>query len=158
MWKNRLTELGLPVGPWLKELKDAVVRGAPDDTPVRAWWRDGDGDHERHFTVGALRDDILRLVPGERIAYVTDVAFHEENRRRIVDLATGATRLFIECAFLDEDVGLAAARSHLTAGQAGRIARECGAEFVTPFHFSPRYEGREMELRAEIDAARCAEA
>ena len=24
VWKNRLAELGLPVGPWLKELKDAV--------------------------------------------------------------------------------------------------------------------------------------
>ncbi len=157
VWKNRLTELGLPVGPWLKELKDAVIRGAPDDQPVRAWWRDRDGEHERLFTVGVLKDDILRLVPGEKIAYVTDVAFHDDNRRHIADLAGGAMRLFIECAFLDEDAALAGARSHLTAGQAGRITRECGAEFVTPFHFSPRYEGREEELRAELEAARRAE-
>jgi len=154
VWKNRLAELGVPVGPWLKELKDLVIRGAPDDAPVRARWRDGSGEHERPFTVGALRDDILRLVPGETIAYVTDAAFHDENRGRIVELARGAMRLFIECAFLDEDAELAAARSHLTAGQAGRLARACGAEFVTPFHFSPRYEGREAELRAELDAAR----
>jgi ribonuclease Z len=154
VWKNRLAELGLPVGPWLKDLKDAVKRDAPDDQPVRAWWRDRDGEHERHFTVGALKGDILRLVPGETIAYVTDVGFHEENRRQIAHLARGAMRLFIECAFLDEDAELAAARSHLTARQAGRIARECGAEFVTPFHFSPRYEGREAELRAELEAAR----
>ena len=153
VWKNRLAELGLPVGPWLKPLKDAVMRGAPDDTPVRAWWRDHEGEHERHFTVGALKGDVLRLVPGETIGYVTDVAFQDDNRRSIVDLARGATRLFIECAFLDEDAGLAAARWHLTARQAGAIARECGAEFVIPFHFSPRYEGREMELRAELDAA-----
>jgi ribonuclease Z len=154
VWKNRLTELELPVGPWLKELKDQVMRGAPDDQPVRAWWRDRNGEHERHFTVGALKNDILRLVPGEKIAYVTDAAFHDDNRRRIVDLARDAMRLFIECAFLDEDAALAAARSHLTAGQAGLIARESGAEFVTPFHFSPRYEGREAELRAEVEATR----
>lgn len=154
VWKNRLDELGLPVGPWLKELKDLAIRGAPDDTPVRAWWRDREGEHERHFTLGALRDDILRLVPGEVIAYVTDAAFHESNRQRIVDLARGAMRLFIECAFLDEDADLAAARLHLTAGQAGRIARECGVEFVTPFHFSPRYEGREEALRTELEAVR----
>lgn len=156
VWKNRLTELELPVGPWLKELKDQVMRGAPDDQPVRAWWRDRDGEHERHFTVGALKNDILRLVPGEKIAYVTDAAFHDDNRRRIVDLARDAMRLFIECAFLDEDAAIAAARSHLTAGQAGLIARESGAEFVTPFHFSPRYEGREAELRAEVEATRAA--
>jgi ribonuclease Z len=38
-WKNRLVERGLPVGPRLKEVKDAVMQGAPDDTPVRAFWR-----------------------------------------------------------------------------------------------------------------------
>ena len=153
VWKNRLTERGLPVGAWLKDLKDAVIREAPDETPVRAWWRDSSGDHERVFPLGVLKAEVLRLVPGEKIGYVTDVAFHEENCRRIVDLAAGATRLFIECAFLDEDAPLAAARSHLTARQAGQLARMCSAEFVTPFHFSPRYEGRGAELRAELDAA-----
>ncbi|MCZ7566532.1 MAG: MBL fold metallo-hydrolase [Burkholderiales bacterium] len=29
VWKNRLAELGLPTGPWLKALKDAVFAGAP---------------------------------------------------------------------------------------------------------------------------------
>jgi ribonuclease Z len=38
-WKNRLVERGMPVGPRLKEVKDAVMQGAPDDTPVRAFWR-----------------------------------------------------------------------------------------------------------------------
>jgi hypothetical protein len=31
--------------------------------------------------------------------------------------------------------------------------REAGAKLVTPFHFSPRYAGREEELRKEIEAA-----
>jgi hypothetical protein len=30
VWKNRLEEMGLSVGPWLRELKDAVLRGEPD--------------------------------------------------------------------------------------------------------------------------------
>jgi ribonuclease Z len=42
---------------------------------------------------------------------------------------------------------------HLTARQAGSIARAAGARLVTPFHFSPRYAGREAELRAEVEAA-----
>jgi ribonuclease Z len=153
VWKNRLTELGLPVGPWVKALKDAVIAGAPDDTRVHAQWRDRDGHHERVLRLGDLNGDVVRLVPGEKIAYVTDVGFHEDNRRQIVQLAAGATRLFIECPFLDEDAGQAAARFHLTARQAGQLARESDAEIVVPFHFSPRYEAREPELRAEIDAA-----
>ena len=42
---------------------------------------------------------------------------------------------------------------HLTARQAGSIARAAGAKLVIPFHFSPRYAGREAELRREVEAA-----
>jgi ribonuclease Z len=154
IWKNRLTDLGLPVGPWLKSLKDAVTRDAPDDTPLRVCWHDRHGKHERLFTLGALKAHIVRMTPGERIGYVTDVAFHEDNRRRIARLVSGADKLFIECAFLDADADQAARRFHLTARQAGVVAREAGAKLLVPFHFSPRYEGREADLRAELDAAR----
>lgn len=154
VWKNRLAELGLPVGPWLKELKSAAAGGAPDDTPIRARWRDRDGAHERVFALGELKTEVLRFVPGERICYVTDVAYHEENARRIAALAAGAELLFIECVFLEEDAEHAARKYHLTARQAGGIARAARAKLAIPFHFSPRYAERETELRAEFEAAR----
>lgn len=153
VWKNRLAGLGLPVGPWLKELKDAVARDAPDATPVRAWWRDREGMHERMFPLGTLKAEVLRRVPGEKICYVTDVAYHQDNVQRIAALAADAAQLFIECVFLDEDADHAARKYHLTARQAGSIARKAGVKLVIPFHFSPRYAGREAELRAEIWAA-----
>ncbi|HSN40165.1 MAG TPA: ribonuclease Z, partial [Burkholderiales bacterium] len=154
VWKNRLAELGLPVGPWLKELKDAVARNAPDETPVRAWWRDRNGEHELIFPLGALKAEVLRLVPGDKICYVTDIAFHQDNARRIAALAADANQLFIECVFLEEDAGHAVRKHHLTARQAGEIARMARARLVIPFHFSPRYLGRETELRDELEAAR----
>jgi len=156
VWKNRLAELGLAVGPWLKELKDAVTRNAPDATPVHAWWRDGNGEQERVFALGTLKAAVLRLVPGEKISYVTDVSFHTDNVQRITALAAGAAQLFIECVFLDQDADHAARKHHLTARQAGSIARAAGARLVIPFHFSPRYAEREAQLRAEIEAARAA--
>ena len=44
-------------------------------------------------------------------------------------------------------------KNHLTAAQAGRIARLARAKAVRPFHFSPRYEGREAELVDEVRVA-----
>jgi len=154
VWKNRLEELGLPTGPWLKALKEAAVRGAPDDTPVVASWRDRHGEHERRFALKELRSRVLQLVPGEKICYVTDVVYHERNAQGIAELARDAELLFIECVFLDEDADHAARKFHLTARQAGRIARAARAKTVVPFHFSPRYAEREQELREELEAAR----
>ena len=35
IWKNRVLELGLPVGPWLRELKRAIIENRPDNHPIR---------------------------------------------------------------------------------------------------------------------------
>jgi ribonuclease Z len=148
VWKNRLLELGLPVGPWLNELKRAVAEGAPDDTPVRA--------PGRVLSVGELKARVLRLVPGQKICYVTDVLYGGLNAERIAALAADADLLFIECVFLDEDATHAARKFHLTARQAGLLARAARAKQVVPFHFSPRYAEREAELREELERARAA--
>ena len=153
VWKNRLDELGVPTGPWLAGFKRAVRRGMPDDTPITVVWQDRDGPHERVFPLGELRDSALRIVPGQKIAYVTDVIYSEANAARIAHLAQAADVLFIEAPFLDVDAERAAARFHLTAHQAGTLARACGAKAVVPFHFSPRYEDGGAALTQEFFAA-----
>ena len=152
LWKNRLEEMGLQVGPWLQGLKQAVLAGASDDTPVRAFWKSGGCTVERILSLAELRP-ALQIVSGSRIAYVTDVVHHPENVERIVTLARGSDVLFIEAVFLDEDAGHAARKFHLTAKQAGSIARAAGVRQVIPFHFSPRYAQREAELRLELAQA-----
>jgi len=148
--KNRLLELGLPTGPWLGELKRAILRGDPDDRRFRAWWQAAGGMVERYFSLGELKKEILQIVPGQKIAYVTDAAGTPANAEGIVDLARGADYLFIEATFLDADRERAAERHHLTALQAGRLARQAGVARAIPFHFSPRYEGMEDRLREEF--------
>jgi ribonuclease Z len=151
--KDRLEKLGLPSGPWLTELKREVARGAPEETPLVVRWRDRNGEHRRTHAVGELAAQILSRARGEKIVYVTDVLYSEANAARIADLAAGADRMFIESVFLHEDAEHAASKHHLTARQAGSIARRAGAASVVPFHFSPRYMEREGELRAEVAAA-----
>jgi ribonuclease Z len=150
VWKNRLADLGLAVGPWLKDLKDAVLRGEPEDTEIVA---PGDAGAQRVFTLGFLKDAVLQLAAGEKICYVTDVGFSQPNIERIAQLAADASQFFVECTFLDEDAAQAARKRHLTARQAGELARAARARRVIPFHFSPRYSEREAELRAEVQAA-----
>lgn len=153
VWKNRLQELGLPVGAWLRDLKQAVLRGEPEQWPVRVAWREDGAQRERRLPLAELKS-ALRIVPGQKIAYVTDVAWHQDNVRRIVELARNADLLYIEAAFLERDAEHGRRKFHLTARQAGEIARAANAGCVIPLHFSPRYAGEEKAmLRAEVAAA-----
>jgi ribonuclease Z len=148
--KDRLNEQGIPVGPWLTGLKRAVLRGDPDTALFRIWWREGSTVQERFRELGVLKKEILRIVPGQKITYVTDVAGSAVNIFRIRELAAGSDYLFIEAMFLQKDEEMARKKSHLTARQAGTLAREAGAARVTPFHFSPKYSGQGEELLREV--------
>lgn len=151
--KDRLAALGLGTGPWLRALKQALLAGAPAHTPIDVRWRDRLGEHAQPRSVGELAAAMLDLGPGQRIGYATDLRFTDANRQALAALLAGVDRLFIESAFLQADAAQAARKNHLTARQAGCIARELGARSVVPLHFSPRYAGRTAELAAEVRAA-----
>jgi len=152
IWRNRLEHLGLAVGPWLRTFKQAVVRGDAEDTLVSvAWTQRASGPDQ--LPLGQLKREIMRVTAGRKIAYVVDVAFTQENVVKVVDLAKGADILFIEGGFLDVDAADAARRRHLTAGQAGTIARLAGVKRLETLHYSPRYQGNGTALAQEAAAA-----
>jgi ribonuclease Z len=151
VWKNRLAELGLPLGPWLRELKRAVIENRPGSHPIRIDSRPTSPD-VRELPLDTLRR-VLTVTPGQKVAYVTDAADTPENRSAIIRLAQNADLLFIEAAFAQADTALALERAHLTTGAAGSLAREARVRRVEPFHFSPRYSGQETRLLAEVMVA-----
>ena len=151
--KDRLEALGVSAGAWLRELKHAVLSGAADTTQIDVRWRDRDGAHAMVRTVGELSHLILDIAPGQRIGYATDLRYTDANVNTLADLFADVDVLFIECVFLEEDADHGARKNHLTAVQAGRIARLARAKSVRPFHFSPRYEGRAAALTGELEAA-----
>lgn len=145
VWKNRLEGRGLATGQWLQALKRAVVEEAPGDLPIAL----PDG---RTVPLDDLRD-LVSITRGQKIAYATDIADTAFNRRKIAALAEGADTLFIEARFAAADEAQARERAHLTTKAAGEIAREAGVRKVEAFHFSPRYEGEEERMLAEVAAA-----
>ncbi len=151
--KDRVLQLGLGTGAWLRDLKHAVLTGVPGDTPITIHWQDRAGEHAETRPVAALRPLILDVVPGRRIGYVTDLSYTERNVETLAALLSGVDVLFIESVFLDEDRAHGARKHHLTAAQAGRIAHRVGARAVVPFHFSPRYDDRASEIVAEVHKA-----
>lgn len=151
VWKNRLAELGLPLGPWLRELKRAVIENRPDEYSIRIRPRPKSPDMSE-IPLGTLRS-VLTVTPGQKIAYVTDAADTPANRAAIIRLAQNADLLFIEAAFAQADTALAAERAHLTTAAAGRIAREARVRRIEPFHFSPRYSGQEARMLGEVMTA-----
>jgi ribonuclease Z len=150
---GRLAEAGLTSGPWLATLKQAVLRGDPPGTPIALRWRDRAGEHTDTRTLAELAPLVLDTVPGRRIGYVTDRRGTEANLQALQALLRDVDLLYIESVFADAERDHAARKNHLTARQAGTIARRLRARALQPFHFSPRYEGREQAL---VDEARAA--
>lgn len=142
VWRNRVEEAGLPIGPWLRPFKQAVAREASDDEPVAI-----DGRPAR--PLGELRH-LVTVEPGQTIGYVTDIRGTEENISAATELVEGADILFIETPFAAADAAIAAERGHLTTAQAVEIARRAGAKRIEPFHFSPRYADEDDRLMREV--------
>ncbi len=138
--KDKLNELGLPVGPWLSDLKKAIRENDPGDTEFIV--------AGRSFTLGDLAK-VAAITKGQKISYVTDVAATDENVRKIIDFVRDSDTFYCEAYFLDQDRDRAFERFHLTAKIAGMIAREAKVKNLIVMHFSPKYRGEDDGPAAE---------
>ena len=153
IWRNRIEAMGLATGPWLRAFKDAVLRNENDAFPVPVEWTAPCRENPPELPLGKLKREIMGITRGRKIAYVVDVVWSSSNADKIISLAEEADHLFIEATFLHQEKERAAARSHLTAHQAGTLAGRARVKHFTIFHHSPRYRGRELELKNEALAA-----
>lgn len=94
---------------------------------------------------GVSLDDVSEVRRGQRFAFVMDTRLCEG----VDALAEGCDLLVIESTFLDGDHQLAVDHGHLTAGQAGRVARDAGVRHLVLTHFSQRYTEPGGTSRAE---------
>jgi ribonuclease BN (tRNA processing enzyme) len=143
--KERLVASGLAPGPWLNDLKRAILEHA-DTASLEL----PDGSKKN---VRTLANQFVMIRPGEKLAYATDLADTAENRERLSSLARGAHTFFCEAAFCDSDAERAEQTGHLTARACGEIATAAAVERLIPFHFSRRYESDPAKVYREVRAA-----
>jgi len=146
--KDSVIGLGLEIGPWLNEFKQALFNNKDPDSKFEVEYGRKNSSKKR-FILGDLTNRIALITPGQKVSYIADVIYSKSNVQKIVELAKNADHLFIEAAFLEKDRDIAEIKCHLTALQAGSIAGKAGVKQFTPFHFSPRYKGLEHLLEKE---------
>lgn len=151
--RERLHEAGLPVGAWLKDVKQYLWQGKPDDFRFTAPLYFEHRREEREFVLGEIRERFVQISRGQKIAYVVDARYDAGNEAKIVELAKDADVFYCEAPYLDCDAAKAGDRYHLTARQAGVMAYKAGVQKLVVFHFSPRYTGLGDLLEQEAMAA-----
>ncbi|MGI9644667.1 MAG: ribonuclease Z, partial [Ilumatobacteraceae bacterium] len=95
-------------------------------------------------------EEVSEYRRGQAVAVVMDTAWCDG----ALDLAAGVDLLLCEATFLSADEDKAVEFGHLTARQAGRLARESGVGRLVLSHFSRRYPDVEAfgeEAAAEFD-------
>jgi ribonuclease Z len=109
------------------------------------------GELQRTGRLGAVTlDEVSAPKPGQRFAFVMDTGLCDS----VFALAEGVDLLVIESTFLAEDAELAAFVGHLTASQAGSVARQAGVRTLVLTHFSQRYQDATRfldEARAQFE-------
>lgn len=150
--KEALLRMGLSVGPWIREFKQALFCGRDSSSEFTIFDRTA-GNEMRCFRLGELSRQIALISPGQKIVYLTDMAGSPANMAKAVAFAEGADQLFVEAAFLETERQAADEKSHLTARDAGSIAGLSGAKQYTLFHHSPRYMDRAEEIEGEAAKA-----
>lgn len=147
--KQKLHDAGLPVGSWLKDVKQYLWEGKPDDFRFTATLYFEHRKQDLEFILGDVRDRFLTITRGQKLAYVVDARYDAVNEEKIVALARDADMFYCESPYLHRDADKAQERYHLTARQAGLMARRAGVRELIVFHFSPRYTGQGEEIVRE---------
>lgn len=161
--KTLLAEMGLPVGPWLSDLKRAIRENyvlreseakqefelIKQKAKIHSAQPLFEVDNKT-FTLEELMK-IVAITRGQKISYVMDLSPTEENMEKIIPFVKGSDTLFCEAYFLEKDRDRAVERHHLTAAMAGRIAREANVGNLVIMHFSPKYRDCADEPYQEAD-------
>lgn len=140
--KDKLQSLNLEAGPWLNNLKRAIVENLPEDTMMET--------PKGKMPLGKLKEELILITEGHSIGYLVDFNYTEENLEKIMKTFKGVQLLYIEASFKKTEWKRARERKHLTSHQAGKIAKMLSVKKVVPIHLSPKFLGQENLIFDEV--------
>lgn len=119
--------LGIPPGPWRRDLVDGKPVTLPDGRTV-----------EPAEVLGEFK-------PGTRLVVIGDVGEVDS----LVDVCRGADALVIESTYLDEEAEMARQFSHMTAKRSAELASKAGVRALYLTHISRRYREKDVITEAQ---------
>lgn len=132
--KEKLREIEIPVGAWLKDLKNAIWENSSPDTRIET------AAGPRSL---AELQSIVKIAQGQKVSYITDLTPTPENVKKAAELAKDSTSLYCESFFMSTESERARERNHLTAAETAEIANLASAGELIPIHFSSKYKGND---------------
>jgi ribonuclease Z len=141
-----LQGMKLNSGPWLDELKRMLRENHPRETRLQIPLSSGG---KKGLTLKEWHDLLIVESRGQKIVYVVDNQYNATNAERILSLAQNADVFYCEASFSQAEEAVAKERFHLTATQAGILARRARVTRLILFHFSPRYQSEPDRLKDE---------
>jgi len=104
------------------------------------------------FSLKTLADQYFAVSPGTRVAYITDTALSDASRPGLLRLAHKAARLYCDSFYSQAQMKQALQYRHMTATQAGELAKAAKVDQLILIHFSQRYFGKYEPLIEEARA------
>ena len=144
--RDALQAMGLESGPWLDELKRMLRENYPRETRLPIPLSSGE---KKELTLHEWHDLLIVESRGQKIVYVVDNQYNPTNVGRVLALARNADLFYCEACFSRAEESIAKERFHLTATQAGILARRAQVTRLIPFHFSLRYQSEPDRLKEE---------
>jgi ribonuclease Z len=124
---ERAEALQIPPGPWRRELVNEQTVTLPDGRTISP-----------EEVLGPTR-------PGTRLVHVGDTGRTDD----LLETCRDADALVIEATYLEDEAGMAHDFAHLTARQAGELAKRAGVKQLILTHISRRYRERDVIAEAQ---------
>ena len=125
---DELEQLGFRPGPWLRALKDPTINAGAEVSV-----------NGESYSIGRLRGQLLRTVPGESIAYLTDFRLAPDTEDDLVTMLHKCQVIVCENNFRNGDREPAERSFHMVSDDVAQLANRADAEKLVLFHLSDRY-------------------
>ncbi len=139
--KEQLDLLKLPQGRWITDFKTKIFQNKLKDKILL---------NGKSYSVAALKERVATITEGHKITYITDILFSKKNIDKLKKHIKNTSLLFIEACFLNIERDRARERYHLTAKQAGYIAKISKAKKIKFFHISPIHLNDYTSIKNEL--------